>query len=159
MNDLQKYIEQYQNAIGCTIDDLVETLQSILSKDIPGVLINTRVKSSKGIDRKMKKKGTSNIFALKDVYGIRIITDTVDSAYMTYRKIIYVFPGFLKHDYIAHPKTRRGIPKLQGKKVRFLQYVAYKNGVPFEIQITTKEFHKENEILHNGYIQRKYFSP
>lgn len=99
---------------------------------------------------------THNVFRLNDVYGIRVLVESVAEAYIVLRAVEDTFHGYLEHDYIKKPKTRPDDPNLAGKMLRLLQYVAYRNATPFEIQITTHEFHTMNEPLHAAYHARKY---
>ncbi len=149
-------LKMYQKVIGCDIDTLEGEVRDVLGDIADIVHVDTRIKSLEKIQQKIILKGLPDIFSLKDVYGIRIIVTSAKEAYKVIDQISHHFAGFLKNDYIAYPKTRHDIPRLRGKMVRFLQYIAYKNNIPFEIQITTTTFHKMNEALHDGYKKRKY---
>lgn len=87
------------------------------------------------------------------MYGIRILVTTEAEVYAALQEITSTFPGFLDHDYVAFPKRH---PHLPGKELRLVQYVARKNDVAFEIQITTHEWNTANEELHAEYHRRKY---
>ncbi len=152
-----KNISIYQNHIGCTLDELEKDVQDTIGTTVEKRQITSRVKNSEKLRKKMQIKNVSDVFAIKDVYGIRIIVESIDDTYFVLTKISKRFSGFLKHDYIANPKTCPHEPKLKGKMVRFLQFIAYKNSVPFEIQITTTMFHEMNESLHEEYYHRKYY--
>lgn len=153
-----KDISIYKQRINCGIDLLAGEIQRIASLVAENPIIKFRVKNLETLEKKMQLKKTLRIFLIDDVYGIRILVKSVDEAYAVLEKISREFPGFLDHDYIKEPKIRPDEPGLIGKKLRLIQFIAYKNGVPFEIQITTAAFHKMNESLHANYHRRKYNS-
>ena len=149
-------ISAYQKRIGVTIDSLANEISAAATKINEQILVTYRIKDIQTLEKKMALKHTSDIFSIKDVYGIRVIVETVVEAYTVLTKIREMYPGFLKHDYLANPKTIPGDPLLKGKMLRLLQFIASKNDVNFEIQITTKTFHEMNETLHEKYRVRKY---
>ncbi len=120
-------------------------------------LVVSRMKDSETLRKKMEIKSTGDIFSIKDVYGVRIIVESVKDAYIVLGKISTIFSGFLKNDFIGNPKTRPNEPNFEGKMLRLIQFIAYRNGVPFEIQITTRVFHEMNEPLHERYHRSKYY--
>ncbi len=143
----------YQQQIGCNIKALAEEVQRIASAVVKNPLVTFRVKDPKTLRRKMELKGVSSVFSIDDVYGIRVIVKSVEEAYRVLTEVSRVSIGYLDHDYFKAP---RAVPSVNGKTLRLLQFVAYKNGVPFEIQITTIAFHEVNESLHDGYHRRRY---
>lgn len=149
-------ISIYQHYIGCSIEALAEEVHLAVSTVVENPSIIWRIKNPETLRKKMDIKNTQDVFLIDDVYGIRVVVDLVDEAYLVLSRITRAFSGFLDHDYIVEPKTRSDKPHLKGKKLRFLQFVAYKNTVPFEIQITTRDFHKHNELLHAEYHHEKY---
>ena len=151
-----KNILTYRNRIKCSLNEIEEDIRNAIGISIKKLQITYRVKDSGKLREKMQLKNTPDVFSIKDVYGIRIIVESVNDVYFVLAKISERFFGFLKHDYIISPKTRPNEPKFKGKMVRFLQFIAYKNGAPFEIQITTTAFHEMNESLHEEYHRRKY---
>ena len=153
-----KNISIYQQHIGSTINALAGEVRRTASTIAKNPLVTFRIKNPKTLKKKMLLKNTQSIFSINDIYGIRIIVESVDEAYGVLEKISQTFSGFLDHDYIKKPKTRPSEPGLKGKMLRLLQFIAHKNGVPFEIQITTAVFHKMNELLHKGYHCKKYHS-
>ncbi|MDO8659311.1 MAG: hypothetical protein Q7K54_01795 [Candidatus Parcubacteria bacterium] len=128
-------------------------MRRIANTVVANPLITFREKDPETLKQKMQKKGVWSVFMIHDVYGIRVIVESVDDVYVVLEKIIEVFPGYIDHDYI---KTAKKGPSVNGKVVRFLKLVAQKGGVSFEIQITTFIFHEVNELLHEGYHRRKY---
>lgn len=146
----------YQHQIGCSIETLAKEVYLVASTAVRNLSIYWRIKTPETLRKKMGIKNVQNPFLIDDVYGIRILVDSVNEAYLILNKIAQTFPGFLDHDYIAKPKTRVDKLHLKGKKLQLLQFIAYKNGVSFEIQITTKSFHKNNELFHVGYHKEKY---
>jgi len=99
---------------------------------------------------------TESIIDIDDVYAFRILVSSANEAYLVLKALTKSFRGFLDHDYIANPKTRPDKPHLDGKSLKLLQFIAYKNNVPFEIQITTFEWNESNELLHDEYHREKY---
>jgi len=154
---MDKSILLYQEQIGCTIDVLAMEIQLIANSVAKNPLVTSRVKDPKTLEKKMQKKNLQSVFLIDDVYGIRIIVESVDETYEVLKKMLEVFPGYLDHDYIKEPKVRINKPH-KGKVLRLLQFIAYKNDIPFEIQITTFVFHAMNELLHEGYHRKKYQS-
>ncbi|MEK7564144.1 MAG: hypothetical protein AAB510_01065 [Patescibacteria group bacterium] len=147
----------YEECIGCTIEELKDNIKNLLST-IPGignVDISFRVKHPETLQKKIKMKEVQSIFSIDDVYGIRILVNSVNEVYKILEKISATFPGYVDHDYIKKPKIGTSGSN-KDKKLQLIQFVAYKNEMPFEIQITTTTFHEENERLHAEYHSRKY---
>lgn len=149
-------ITLYEQAINCHINQLGEVVKALAWLNTKNPIVFWRIKDPDTLRKKMGLKNTSSVFLINDVYGIRVLVDTVEEVYVVLTIIKNVFPGFVGHDYIACPKTRTDKPHLIGKSLRLIQFVAYKNEVPFEIQITTKEFHYLNKMLHAEYHLDKY---
>ncbi len=144
-------IVKYQERIGCTIDALAEEMQHIAETVAQNPLITFRVKDPETLLKKMRLKNVQSIFSIDDIYAICIIVESIEGAYRVLDGVSQTFPGYLDHDYIREPKTNS-----EGKMLRLLQFIAYKNGVPFEIQITTAAFQEANEGQHKRYHERKY---
>ena len=145
----------YQQRIGVTINALAEEIRCIVGTVVKTPLINFRIKDPETLQKKMQIEDTQSVFSINDVYGIRIIVESVEEGYQVLEKIEAVFDGYLDHDYFKKVKP---VPSINGKVLRLLQFVAYRNDVAFEIQITTTECHAVNESLHEGYHHRKYQS-
>lgn len=149
-------ITLYEKTINFRIDHLAKLVHNLAKMSIKNPEIFWRIKNPYTLEKKMRLKNTVNVFLINDVYGIRVLVDTVEEAYTVLAHVQDAFPGIIGHDYIACPKTRTDKPHLIGKSLRLIQFIAYKNKVPFEIQITTKEFHQLNERLHTEYHLDKY---
>lgn len=152
---MDEHILLYQQHIGCTINTLAKEVQQIASAVAGNPLVIFRVKDPETLRKKMKLKGASSVFSIDDVYGIRVIIESVEEAYRVLAEVSRVFMGYIDHDYIEEPKIRLNEPH-KGEAFRLLQFIAYKNGTSFEIQITTHVFHAVNELLHEEYHRRKY---
>lgn len=146
-------ILDYKNAIGLDIDLLAKDISSIIK--IKHEII-FRVKSIQSLINKMELKGVSNPLLIKDIYGIKIIVDSTKEIYSILSAIQLNFTGCVEHDYIRKPKMCRYDEQHKGKFLRLIKYTAYKNKIPFEIQITTREFEVINELLHDGHHKIKY---
>ncbi len=155
--DYHQSLSLYQKRIGSSIDMLANEMQQIVGAIVKTPLITFRVKDPETLRKKMLLKNTQDIFSIDDVYGIRILVESVNEAYEVLLKVSQTFPGYLDHDFIKEPGVRIHEPH-KGKLLRLLQFFAYRNGAPFEIQITTFSFNEENELLHEGYHHRKYQS-
>lgn len=154
-----KHISLYKSAIGCNIEDLARRLSLLTGKISRKFDVKYRVKNRETLGKKMILKNTSSVFEINDVYGLKVIVSSVEECYEVLGTVQIFFQCRLSHDYIANPKIRPDKPHLAGKSLRLIKIVAYKNNVPFEIQITTFEFDEMNESLHNEYHREKYFSP
>ncbi|MDE2399457.1 MAG: hypothetical protein KGL67_00350 [Patescibacteria group bacterium] len=150
-------VSVYEQCIGCTIKDLSNDIKILLEKTVKNKVVSFRIKDPETLQKKIQLKNVKSIFSIDDVYGIRIIVESVDDVYKVLEKIWQTFPGYLDHDYIKEPMVRPDESK-EGKKLQLLQFIAYKNEMPFEIQITTTAFNEINETLHEGYHNRKYNS-
>lgn len=150
-----KNISTYQQRIGITIDALAEKVRCVVNIAVEKAKITYRVKDPETLRRKILFKRKKGVFSIHDVYGLRVITESVEDAYLVSNKIRESFPAQLVEDFIAYPQALSD-PGFEGKTLRRLRLVAYENGVPFEIQITTNDFHEVNESHHEAYRQRRY---
>lgn len=150
------YLKIYGERIGCKIDELAKFIEDLISGTTNNSIVTFRIKDEISLNKKLLHKKTEDVFIIKDVYGIRVLVDEVNDVYKVLNLLSQKISGYVKNDYIASPKIREEVVSLKGKKIRFIQYVATKNGVFYEIQITTKEFHCCNEELHLGYKKHKY---
>lgn len=120
------------------IVDMREKMYARLSKVIPNVYIEGRVKSINGIYRKMFIQNRS-MDEIYDIYALRVIVDTVNDCYNVLGIIHDMFrplPNRFK-DYISTPK-----PNMYQS---LHTTVIGKEGIPFEVQIRTWEMHHTAE--------------
>ncbi len=149
--DMAICLATYQERIGISIDVLREEVHCAAVAVAHSVVTSARVKDLDTLRKKMLIKRVESIFAIDDVYAFRVIVQSVEDAYHVLGNIMSSFPGHIDHDYIRAPKTNS-----QGGILQLLQFIAYRNSVPFEIQITTTVFHQINESQHQRYHERKY---
>ena len=118
------------------LNDICATIQEHLEQNgIHGATIRHRVKSIYGIYRKMymQNKDFEEIY---DIYAVRIIIDTVAECYTALGLIhdmYHPLPNRFK-DYISTPKPN-GYQSLHTT-------VIGADGLPFEVQIRTREMHE-----------------
>ncbi len=124
----------HPNFIPDTIADISKRVKEI----IPDAQIDGRRKSVHGIWRKMYIQGRE-FDEIYDVYAIRIIVDELVDCYNALgiiHDMYHSIPGRFK-DYISNPKSNR-YQSLHST-------VISQEGIPFEIQIRTKEMHHTAE--------------
>lgn len=105
---------------------------------VPGALVEGRIKSVHGIYRKMYMQNRE-FNEIYDIYAVRIIVETEMDCYNCLGFIHDMFrpiPGRFK-DYISTPK-----PNMYQS---LHTTVISKDGIPFEVQIRTKEMHRTAE--------------
>ncbi len=137
--------EDIERKLSETSDSRIEFLEATkekISKRIKTVVkdarIDARIKSVHGIYRKMfmQQKEFGEIY---DIYAIRIIVDSVAECYNCLGVIHDMFkplPGRFK-DYISTPKKNM---------YQSLHTTVFSDeGIPFEVQIRTKEMHRTAE--------------
>ena len=112
--------------------------QRLVESGIEGATIKRRVKSIYGIYRKtiMQNKSFDEIY---DIYAVRVILDTLAECYSTLGLIhdmYHPLPNRFK-DYISTPKPN-GYQSLHTTVIGH-------EGIPFEVQIRTKEMHEVAE--------------
>ncbi len=115
--------------------EVFETIKSAIKKRLKAVNIEARVKHRRknihSIYYKMKEKKIS-FKELKDVYGVRILTNSVDDCYRVLgvmHNLYKPIPGKFK-DYLA-------IPKANGYQSLHTSLFG-PHGIPIEVQIRTK---------------------
>ena len=150
---MDKHIDLYQSLIGCTIDEIGISIETLIVKIVPKGKVFWRVKDSKTLQRKMVLNNKTSIETIKDIYAYRIIVNTDQEVYMILDVISLAFKGKLKKDYIKQPKRLYSEDPII---LRLVQYIAERNSVFFEIQITTWQYHNMNESCHGNYHLRKY---
>lgn len=152
---LDENISIYQLSIGCKIEKLAEKIQCLVSDTVKRFKITYRVKDSETLRRKILLKKAKNVFSIHDVYAVRVIVESVEDAYLIFEKIKEQFPICLTYDFIKNPVVLFD-PGFEGQSFKCLRFIAYKNKVPFEIQITTTAFHEVNESHHEVYHKKRY---
>ncbi|MEJ0099009.1 MAG: bifunctional (p)ppGpp synthetase/guanosine-3',5'-bis(diphosphate) 3'-pyrophosphohydrolase [Pseudomonadota bacterium] len=113
-------------------------LEEALKKTSITAQVDSREKHLYSIYRKMRHK-RSLLAQVVDVYGLRILVDTVDTCYRTLGVVHGTFrpmPGRFK-DYIA-------IPRVNGYQSLHTTLFG-PNGVPIEVQIRTNDMHSVAE--------------
>ncbi|MBQ4257782.1 MAG: bifunctional (p)ppGpp synthetase/guanosine-3',5'-bis(diphosphate) 3'-pyrophosphohydrolase [Clostridia bacterium] len=116
------------------IEQIKGEIKERVSKTIPDVYIEGRVKSINGIYRKMFVQGR-NFDEIFDVYAVRIIVDTVNDCYNVLgiiHDMLTPLPNRFK-DYISTPK-----PNMYQS---LHTTVIGRKGIPFEVQIRTWNMH------------------
>lgn len=137
-----KEIEDTMNLRNADRQEFIEKtkkhIMKRVSKYIPNVYLEGRVKSVNGIYRKVFIQGKS-IEEIYDIYAVRVIVDTVNDCYNVLGIIHDIYnplPNRFK-DYISTPKPN------------FYQSlhttVIGGEGIPFEVQIRTWEMHHTAE--------------
>lgn len=149
----QTDLMRYEERIGCSITDLSREIGSLVGFLGDNAKIIWRVKDAMTLEKKRRLKNISDALEITDIYGIRILVNNKKQVYEVLTIIQRSFSGYLDHDYIKTPKTRKELP---GRSLRLLQFKARSNGVTFEIQITTKRYNEKNEELHARYHREKY---
>ena len=120
------------------LEDIINKVKERISTIIPEVIVEGRIKSVHGIYRKMYMQNR-NFDEIYDIYAVRIIVDSVIDCYNSLGVIHDMFrpiPGRFK-DYISTPK-----PNMYQS---LHTTVIGKEGIPFEVQIRTKEMHRTAE--------------
>jgi (p)ppGpp synthase/HD superfamily hydrolase len=147
------HISLYRERIGCSIQELAAGLERKVRSLVSDVVCLYRIKNPATLSKKLALKQSKDIASIDDIYGLRLIVGSADEIYSALQLVMSEYPGYLDHDYVARPKKR---PDRPGKELRLVQYIARKNDVTFEVQITTAEWNKINEELHLEYHKRQY---
>ena len=120
------------------IKKIIAQISERVAKDINGATVSGRVKSIHGIYKKLIVQGKS-LQEIYDIYAVRVIVDTVFDCYNVLGIVHDMFqplPSRFK-DYISTPKPNY---------YRSLHTtVIGTDGVPFEVQIRTREMHMTAE--------------
>jgi len=115
-----------------------EALKGALAKSGIKALLDGREKHLYSVYKKMRNKGLA-LNEIVDVYGFRIVVDTVDTCYRALGVVHGVYkpmPGRFK-DYIA-------IARINGYQSLHTTLFG-PNGIPIEVQIRTEDMHKVAE--------------
>ncbi len=152
-----KDLSLYQKKIGCSVGELAKTIKKTIAPlMLKDFCILNRIKNPDTLKKKKHLKKVKSVFEIEDVYAFRLLVSNINEVYMVSKLIMGMFDSYLDHNYIQNPKIRPDVSCLKGKSLRLLQMIAYKNEVPFEIQITTFKFNESNELLHERYHNEKY---
>ncbi|PIP87354.1 hypothetical protein COW81_00745 [Candidatus Campbellbacteria bacterium CG22_combo_CG10-13_8_21_14_all_36_13] len=145
-------ISLYIARIGCTLDSIVQIVSSVLCIKFDDIHIDSRVKDQESLTKKMLLKGVHDIFSIRDIYALRILLNSVEEVYLVSEILLGLFDrAYIANDFVAHPKST-----VNGQVFRCIRIIAYINDVPFELQITTKDFHTMNESSHVIYKKERY---
>jgi len=120
------------------VGKIADNLRSALEKADVKATVEGREKHLYSVYRKMRKKGVP-LNEIVDVYGFRIVVDSVDTAYRALGRVHGLYkpmPGRFK-DYIA-------IPRVNGYQSLHTTLFG-PNGVPIEVQIRTEDMHRVAE--------------
>ncbi len=135
---IQNLLKEEEEAHPDLIDDTLERISERIHQTFPKAEIYGRRKSIYGIYRKMflQNKEFNEIY---DVYACRIIVDTVADCYNCLgiiHDMYHSLPGRFK-DYISTPKSNM----YQSLHTTVIS----EGGIPFEVQIRTREMHQTAE--------------
>jgi RelA/SpoT family (p)ppGpp synthetase len=120
------------------VGKIADALRTALTKAGIQAQVEGREKHLFSVYRKMRKKGVP-LNEIVDVYGFRIVVDTVDTAYRALGIVHGLYkpmPGRFK-DYVA-------IPRINGYQSLHTTLFG-PNGVPLEVQIRTVDMHRVAE--------------
>ncbi len=136
--EIESYIENNIADGQSFIKKIMDQLSDRVSKSIPGAKVSGRVKSIHGIYKKLIVQGKS-LQEIYDIYAVRVIVDSVIDCYTVLGIVHDMFQPIPQRfkDYISTPKPNN---------YRSLHTtVIGTDGVPFEVQIRTKEMHMTAE--------------
>lgn len=135
--DMQTYINNKDSDVERLLQNIKKNLSLRLSKNVIPFTIKTRQKHFYSIYLKMKKNN-KKIDEIFDIFGVRVITDSVDNCYVILGMVHAIWQpitGRFK-DYISHPKANG---------YRSLHTTVVIDRKPVEIQIRTQEMDEINE--------------
>lgn len=130
--DIEDYIDKMSRSRGDFLGQIKENISERVTAIVKDVEIEGRIKSAHGIYRKMYMQNKS-FDEIYDIFAVRLIVDSVIDCYNCLGVIHDMYkpiPGRFK-DYISTPKPNM----YQSLHTTVLG----KEGVPFEVQIRTRE--------------------
>lgn len=136
--DIEKRLSETSESRTEFLENTKQKIKSRIIETVGDARIDARIKSVHGIYRKMYMQNKS-FDEIYDIYAIRIIVDNLADCYNCLGVIHDMFtplPGRFK-DYISTPK-----PNMYQS---LHTTVIGKEGIPFEVQIRTKEMHRTAE--------------
>ncbi len=136
-NQIESYITTKASDVENMLENIKKSISMKLTKNTIPFTIKTRQKHYYSIYCKMKKNN-KKIDEIYDIFGVRVITDTVESCYVILGMVHAIWQpitGRFK-DYISHPKANG---------YRSLHTTVIINRKAIEIQIRTKEMDEINE--------------
>lgn len=137
-DDIKNNIEEMSRSNHEFLKQITQKISERLSGVVDNPRIEARIKSVHGIYRKMYMQN-KNFDEIYDVFAVRIIVDTLAECYNCLGIIHDMFkplPGRFK-DYISTPK-----PNMYQS---LHTTVIGKEGIPFEVQIRTRDMHRTAE--------------
>ncbi|MCQ2479872.1 MAG: bifunctional (p)ppGpp synthetase/guanosine-3',5'-bis(diphosphate) 3'-pyrophosphohydrolase [Clostridia bacterium] len=137
-NDIQAKLAKQQKERAAYLEKIKSEIDGRIRDVVPDYTISGRIKSVHGIYRKMYIQN-KNFDEIYDVYAVRIIVNTITECYQCFGVIHDMYnpiPNRIK-DYIAMKKPNN----YQSLHTT----VIGKDGIPFEVQIRTKEMHQTAE--------------
>lgn len=136
--NIKNYLETLEKDFKITFEKIIEKVSEKLNKNNIPFIIKSRKKHFYSIYKKMKKYN-KNLDQIFDIFGIRIITDTIENCYKIFgivHSLWQPMPGRFK-DYIANPK-QNGYRSLHTT-------VIIQKGKVIEVQIRTEDMDEINE--------------
>ena len=137
-HNLMDYLNAHRSDAEAFMENIQNRLRDRLRQVNISCSISGRIKHVYSIYRKMKEQNKT-LDELYDLYAFRVIVDTIPECYNVLGHIHEMFklvPGRFK-DYISTPKPN-GYQSLHTT-------VIGEQGIPFEVQIRTKEMHETAE--------------
>lgn len=142
---VNEQVERMHSAHGDFLEGVANSLQSLIQKQgITGVNVMSREKQHYSIFMKMREKSVTDIDQIQDFYACRVVVQNVEECYRTLG-VLHQLGRPISHkfkDYISFPKPN-GYQSLHTT-------VAHLPGAPedvlIEIQVRTKEMHRESEF-------------
>lgn len=75
-------ITRYQERIGCSIDHLAADIKNVLHQVVKNSIVYYRIKNLETLHQKMILKNTTDISRIDDIFGLRVVVDSIEDIYM-----------------------------------------------------------------------------